>query len=111
MNNSQSNTESINNLSRQNSPGYCKQKSRTVTFAADTTECGKGHVPDLQNKGTDAKNETRPQRYKARITVIRKHGILNCDAVTEHTLSRIKCIDSNIRDRWDKGLQDKTDKN
>jgi hypothetical protein len=58
MNNSHSNTESTNNSNRQNSPGYCKQKSRTVTFAADTTKCGKGRVPNLRNKGNDANNET-----------------------------------------------------
>ena len=40
--------------------------------------------------------------------MIWKPGILNCDAVIKYTNGRIKYTDSNICDRCDKGLQDKT---
>ena len=107
MDNSHSNTKSTNNPNRQNSPGYCKQKSRTVTFAADTTTCGKGCVPNLRDKGNDANSETIPQRHKGKIAMVWKPRTLNCDAVIKYTNGRIKYTDSNIRDRCDKGLQEK----
>lgn len=108
MNNSQSNTESTNNPNPHNSPGSGKREPKTVTVAADTTNCGNDHVPNLRNKGNDADNEMMPQRCKAKITVIFKPGILNYDAVIEYTNGRIKYTDSNMRDRCDKRLQDKT---
>ena len=70
MNNSHSNTESTNNSNWQKSPGYCKQKLSTVTFAADTTKCGKGRVPNLRNKVDDANNETIPQHRKGKSAVV-----------------------------------------
>ena len=98
----------MNNPNRQNSPGYCKWKPRTVTFTTDTIQCGNGHVPNLQNKGPKANNEHLSKkitwRCMAKITLIRKPGILNCKAVIEYT----KMSNSNIFDRWDKELQDKT---
>ena len=115
MNNSQSNTESTNNPNRQNSPGYCKRnqqrakcialwKPRTITFADNNIQCGNGHVPNLRNKGNDANNKTITWRCKAKITVIWKPRILNCKTVIEYTNSS----NSNIRDKCDKELQDKT---
>ena len=109
MNNSKSNTESTNNPNRQNSPGYCKHKPRTLTFAADNTKCGNCRVPNLWNKGNNLNNEIIPRRRKAKITVIWKPGTPNCDAVIKYTNGRIKYTTSNIRDMCDKRLQDKTD--
>ena len=53
-------------------------------------------------------NETIPQCCKGNITVVWKPGILNCETVIEYTNGRIKYNDSYIRDKCDKGLQDRT---
>ena len=108
MNNSQSDTESTNNLNLQNSPCYCKQKPRTVTFAADTSKFENNCVPNLLNKGNDANNETILRRGKGTITVVWKPRTLKCNAVIKYTNGRIEYTGINIRGRCNKGLQDKT---
>ena len=108
MINSQSNTESMNNKNRQNSPGYSNRKPSSVTFTTDTIQCENGCVPNLRNQGKDVNNEHLSKmiirRHKPKITVIWKPGILNCNGVVEYTNSS----DSNICDRCNKELQDKS---